>query len=29
MSAATIKDVAREAKVSVASVSRALNGGRG
>lgn len=29
MAAATIKDVAREAKVSVASVSRALNGGRG
>ena len=29
MSAATIKDVAREAKVSVASVSRALNGGSG
>ncbi len=29
MSAATIKDVAREAKVSVASVSRALNGGGG
>jgi LacI family transcriptional regulator len=29
MSAATIKDVAREAKVSVASVSRALNGGHG
>lgn len=29
MSAATIKEVAREAKVSVASVSRALNGGRG
>lgn len=29
MSAATIKDVAREAGVSVASVSRALNGGRG
>jgi len=26
---ATIKDVAREARVSVASVSRALNGGRG
>jgi len=29
MAAATIKDVAREAKVSVASVSRALNDGRG
>ncbi len=29
MAAATIKDVAREAKVSVASVSRALNGGPG
>jgi LacI family transcriptional regulator len=29
MSTATIKDVAREARVSVASVSRALNGGRG
>ena len=29
MAAATIKDVAREAKVSVASVSRALNGGSG
>ena len=29
MAAATIKDVAREARVSVASVSRALNGGRG
>jgi len=29
MSAATIKDVAREARVSVASVSRALNGGHG
>jgi LacI family transcriptional regulator len=29
MPAATIKDVAREAGVSVASVSRALNGGRG
>lgn len=29
MSAATIKDVAREAKVSVASVSRAMNGGSG
>ena len=29
MTAATIKDVAREAKVSVASVSRALNGGTG
>jgi LacI family transcriptional regulator len=29
MAAATIKDVAREAKVSVASVSRALNGGGG
>ena len=29
MAAATIKDVAREAGVSVASVSRALNGGRG
>ena len=29
MAAATIKDVAREAKVSVASVSRALNGGTG
>ncbi len=29
MTAATIKDVAREAKVSVASVSRALNGGAG
>jgi LacI family transcriptional regulator len=29
MAAATIKDVAREAKVSVASVSRALNGGHG
>ena len=29
MAAATIKDVAREAKVSVASVSRALNNGRG
>ena len=29
MTAATIKDVAREAKVSVASVSRALNGGGG
>lgn len=29
MSAATIKDVAREAGVSVASVSRALNGGGG
>ncbi|HEY8683815.1 MAG TPA: LacI family DNA-binding transcriptional regulator [Rhodanobacter sp.] len=29
MAAATIKDVAREARVSVASVSRALNGGGG
>jgi LacI family transcriptional regulator len=29
MAAATIKDVAREARVSVASVSRALNGGTG
>lgn len=29
MATATIKDVAREARVSVASVSRALNGGRG
>ncbi len=29
MAAATIKDVAREAKVSVASVSRAMNGGSG
>ena len=29
MAAATIKDVAREAQVSVASVSRALNGGGG
>ncbi len=29
MTTATIKDVAREAGVSVASVSRALNGGRG
>lgn len=29
MATATIKDVAREAGVSVASVSRALNGGRG
>ncbi|MEO8778439.1 MAG: LacI family DNA-binding transcriptional regulator [Rhodanobacter sp.] len=29
MATATIKDVAREAKVSVASVSRALNGGTG
>ncbi len=29
MPAATIKDVAREAGVSVASVSRAMNGGRG
>ena len=29
MSAVTIKDVAREARVSVASVSRALNGGSG
>ena len=29
MAAATIKDVAREAKVSVASVSRAMNGGGG
>jgi LacI family transcriptional regulator len=29
MAATTIKDVAREAGVSVASVSRALNGGRG
>jgi LacI family transcriptional regulator len=29
MAATTIKDVAREAKVSVASVSRALNGGSG
>jgi len=29
MATTTIKDVAREARVSVASVSRALNGGRG
>jgi LacI family transcriptional regulator len=29
MATATIRDVAREARVSVASVSRALNGGRG